>query len=233
MKIVLFLSFFFLASWAFGQTPCADSRFFQDNVKVNAQTSAVGGCYLSITPFQIKNLTYRDFLFDDKGMIMVFSSYGPGPISSTTGAREFYLFPRQNKIPTYEVLENDAVIVTHPSGTLFRFPFSSGDLSEITPGKVTVSSFFDPAARSGVEFIQFKGILLDTGFQMGNTPSADPNRQSTFTDEDGNTCKVKNKELFDYLRNGDVQFKFLSDPPLAKLLSQKCPKLKATLLTSE
>lgn len=44
-------------------------------------------------------------------------------------------------------------------------------------------------------------IIIDAGFKRTNDPALDPNRKSQIRDSSGNSCDVKNSEIFDY-KNG-------------------------------
>ncbi|MFP5520740.1 MAG: hypothetical protein ACLGGX_12615 [Bdellovibrionia bacterium] len=226
LRFTLTLSFLLLMQTQVkAQTSCPDSRAWRDNVKMNTMTNSTGGCWLSVMPFNVKNLTYRDFLFDEQGLMMVFASFGEGDDSQTTGAREFYLFPRKNKIPTGKFLENNDLVVTHPSGTEFLFSSKTGDVTAMSPGQLKVSSFFDPSEKSGVEILKFEGILLDLGFRMGAPPSSLSSGRATFKDTQNNSCVLRNSELFRITSDGDAYFRYPQDAALGKFLKTRCPDL--------
>lgn len=206
-------------------TNCEEVLERRDNTKISTFTNSTGGCYMSVMPFNVKNMTYRDYLFDEKGLMMIFVSYGDGPDSEMTGAREYYLFPRVQSIPHSFWQADNRLLVRHPSGTEFVFESNTGDLGSMSPGQVEVDPFFDPSRKAGIEIKKFEGILLDVGFTMGRSPSSQSGRSSQFKDSSGNTCTVKNTEVFKYTRGGDSSFKFLDDKSLQSFLKSRCPRI--------
>jgi hypothetical protein len=66
--------------------------------------------------------------------------------------------------------------------------------------------------------------MLDVGFALGSIPSDNQNGNSTFRDEYGTTCNVRNTSIFMY-SNNQASFKF-SDRQLKTFLTKKCPQLR-------
>ncbi len=157
---------------------------------------------------------------------MVFNSYGPGDESQTTSAREFYLFPRVKENFSYtwndSINELEFINVT---GDKIIFDSRKGRLKSISGGNVTVADYIEPTNRGGIEITNYKGLILDGGFKIGSAPTGDSSGTSTMTDVLGNTCKLKNTEVFTYSSNGDVIFKF-TDKALATYLKTRCKNLK-------
>ncbi|MEN0057806.1 MAG: hypothetical protein AAGB31_03140 [Bdellovibrio sp.] len=188
-------------------------------------------CFFSITPLDgYKELIYRDHLLTSQGLFMVFNSFGPGDESVTTGAREFYMFPRKEK--QFSHTWNDEtreLIITHVTGDVFTFDSQKAELKSIGQAQVKVADKVDPKNRGGVEISQYPGLLLDGGFKLGSSPTGVSTAQSTMKDVLGNTCSVKNSELFRYPAGGDIIFRY-TDKALGAFLKKRCPQLKASPL---
>lgn len=180
-------------------------------------------CYLSIRPFNPKNLTYRSYLFTNDGMLMVFNSYGPGSVQDTTGARTFYLFPRVMAFPKIEVLENGDVLVQTQSQHQFIFNSASFSLSEVSDAVVFEDANISKSNKGGVDLKLKRGLLLDLGFIMGQNPAEIPSRRVFFKDAKNQSCTIRNQEIFNY-RDDDVYLDF-SDQEIKTKFRKQCSKL--------
>jgi hypothetical protein len=179
-----------------------------------------------VNPRNVYDLTYRDFLFDDAGLFMIFNSFGQGPESDTTGAREFYLFPRDVKPLSYDYDgANKRLAVTTPSGKVFTFNTEKAILVSITGTAFSQDYNIVKGNNGGIEITQNDGFYLDLGFTMGQSPSQNSARKVTFKDIQGNTCQVKNSQIFKYTVDSDVIFKY-NDAQLKTFLRSSCPNLK-------
>lgn len=179
-------------------------------------------CYLSIHPMDVENLTYRDYMFTNTGMMMIFNSYGEGSTSTTTGAREFYLFPR-NGYPDYRVEENGDVTVKMVSGHLMRFDTKTFRIVSVTDGKVVEASSVNSKNNGGVELSLSRGLLLDIGFTMGKSPSSVKDKKIMFHDVNSKTCSLRNRDIFVY--QGENAVITLNDEQLKVKFTPKCPGL--------
>lgn len=184
-------------------------------------------CFFSVAPLNsYVDLIYRDHLFTSDGLFMVFNSYGKGPDAETTGAREFYMFPRPLNKFSYEwVNDTQELIVTHVTGEKFIFDARKARLRSMTKAKVVVADYVEKTNRGGVEISDYQGLILDGGFQMGRPPTANSGGTSVLKDINGKTCAVKNSEIFKYTTGGDVILKY-SDATLPAFLKKRCPSLK-------
>lgn len=180
-------------------------------------------CYVSIRPFTIKNLTYRSFLFTNDGMLMVFNSYGPGSVVETTGARTFYMFPRQTDYPQLEILENGYVLVRTQSQHEFIFNAESFKIDAVSDAAFTEDLNVSKTNKGGLELQLNRGLLLDLGFIMGQNPAEIPNRSVFFKDRNQKSCVIKNKDVFNY-RDDDVYLD-MTDAQLKTKLQRQCTKL--------
>lgn len=182
-------------------------------------------CFISVHNRKAEGLLYRDYLFTADGELMIFNSFGPGDESQTTGAREFFMFPRVQIAPTYEWNdETRRLIITTVNGNKAYFDYEDAELVEMSGANIKRASSIVPGNRGGIEILNYQGLLLDGGFKMGSAPTGNSRANSTFTDRTGKTCKVQNYELFKYTSDGDVIFKH-SDKGLQSLLKSRCPQL--------
>ncbi len=185
-----------------------------------------GQCYVSIHPMSSTNMVYRDYLFVDDGMLLVFSSYGPGEGPTMTSGREFYFFPRAG---SQELLIDplaQTVAVRMADGGELRFDPETAEPASVERGAVTVSPRVERSERGGVEFPRYAGLMLDAGFRLGELPSGLPEGDATFRDAQGRSCAVKNKELFAYdAPSGEHRLKF-TDAQLLDWLKTRCPDLR-------
>lgn len=208
---------------------CPDRVEVQDNTQIQLLWSPfTETCFLSLVPYDAYiDLLYRDYLFITDGLFMVFNSYGAGNDESTlTGAREFYMFPRPNPELSYRWIPDlKQLEVTHVTGDKFLFDTRKARLLSITRAQVTVADEVLPDNKGGVEISNFQGLLLDVGFKKGSAASGNPNGTAVMKDGVGNTCSVKNNEIFVYNSTGDNAVKF-TDKELNTFLKKRCPRLK-------
>ncbi len=181
-------------------------------------------CFVSIHPNNAVNLVYRDYTFYNSGLLMVFSSYGPGDdIGRLTSAREFYLFPRLDA-PRLEMdPAAGTVSVVASDGRRFTFDPATAQVATLD-GDVSVDPLVDPAVRGGVAITRYAGLLLDAGYRQGGQPTGRRNGDSTFRSPHGQLCAVKNAEIFDYTPDGEHRLKF-DDAALKAWLATRCPAL--------
>ena len=185
-----------------------------------------GLCYVSIHPSSTPSMIYRSYVFFGDGLLMVFSSYGEGPSSKTTSAREFFFFPRRGAPELTMDPKAGAVSVRMSDGGRADIAPATAQLSGLERGHAAVSPRMDPAERGGVEIPNYAGLMLDAGFRVGESPSGRPDGDSTFRDAEGRSCSIANRELFSYTPNGDHTFKF-TDAGLSAWLKTACPALQA------
>lgn len=229
LKATVLFSFVGISS-AFAQqnSVCQDRVERGGSIQLQMRPSSGGDCFLSVRNYKTSGMVYRDYLFSASGNFLVFNSFGDGSISDSTGAREFYIFPRRHAIPQYKWnTETRRLEVTSASGSVFYFDYENSDVVAISNGNVKVASTVTPANRGGVEISNYKGLILDVGFTMGKAPSENQSAMSTFTDENGKTCKVRNGEVFKVTSTGDVNPRY-TDKGLAAFLKNRCPQLKFT-----
>jgi hypothetical protein len=80
--------------------------------------------------------------------------------------------------------------------------------------------------HGGVEIKAHQGLMLDIGFAMGHSPSANQQHESAFSDPQGQSCNIQNADLFNY-SGSNSSFK-LSDTEVNSLIQNRCPALKIT-----
>jgi hypothetical protein len=181
-------------------------------------------CLVSIDPSLSLDLVYRSYAVFDDGLLMVFNSFGDGEdIGRLTAAREFYFFPRSGPVSLAMVEGGTSVTAVMSNGDALSFDPATAQISGARRGTVVVAPSIDPANRGGVEFPSYAGLMLDLGFARGHSPANGRESDSIFRDAAGQTCSVKNRELFDYV-GGEHLFKF-TDAALVNWLRFRCPFL--------
>jgi hypothetical protein len=222
----------FMALPSFASTPALDNSTCQDRVErggsiqVQMRPTGNGDCFVSVSDFKKDSMIYRGYVFAADGNLMVFNSFGTGPVSETTGAREFYTFPRRFKYPSFTWdQEQRALKVISTTGDEYYFDFDSAQLKGQSKAEVYVASEVTKGNAGGVEIKNYKGLILDAGFKMGSAPTSNPRGKVKFTDEVGKTCELTVGDIFSYREDGDPYVKF-SDKNLASFLKKKCSKLK-------
>lgn len=194
-------------------------------IQVNRQWDpATRTCFLSISPRNVVNLTYRDFYFDNSGRFMVFNSYGPGPDSTHTGARDFFLFPIESDYPDYSFEPNDDLIVKMVSGHQLRISGKDFSLVSLSSGKVSEKPVSTKNA-GGVEITLQTGFWMDTGFRLGGLNIADAAKRTLFKSaKQTSVCSMKNNLFMDYTHPDDPEFRLTGDAFL-KFTKSTCPQL--------
>jgi hypothetical protein len=211
-------------------TQCTDSDVVVQNAKASSSWDPQSqSCMLGIDPQDALSLIYRSYLFSEQGLFMVFNSYGDGPDSQMTGARDFYLFPRR-QMPVARDPGNGTIEVRLPNGD--QAVFSGNDASIVSFGRadVKVAPEVSPDNRGGVELTLKQGIVLDCGFAIGHQPETRPQGSSVFKDSKGHLCTVKNNEVFSYFSDGNIAIRFKTDQDLSVYLQTRCPMLDMSSL---
>ncbi|WP_413581499.1 hypothetical protein [Bdellovibrio sp. HCB288] len=219
-------------------TPVFASNHFQDSqtcpdlverggsIQVQVRPTDKGNCFLSVGNYKLNTMFYRNYLFAADGNLMVFNSFGSGPISETTGAREFYFFPRRSKYPTFTWNEEQRqLVVTSTTGDEYYFDYETAELKGSNKAVTQVAAEISKTNGGGVEIKKYKGLVFDAGFKMGAAPTSNPRAKGTFTDETGRTCAISIGDIFSYTEDMDPYVKY-TDKNLAKFLKSKCSKLK-------
>lgn len=192
---------------------------------VQGYVDADGGCLVDIGPSDSNGMVYRSYAFSESGSLIVFDSYGIGANSATTGAREFYFFPRTTAPKLVMDAETGTITVTMANGDEVAIDSTTAQLRSSSRGEIAVAARVDPADLGGVEFPHYDGLILDTGYARGSSSAGSPDRPSTFRSPQGQLCRVANREIFSY-EGGDYRFKF-DDAALSAFLKKRCPALHA------
>ncbi|MCM2276668.1 MAG: hypothetical protein NDJ89_01160 [Oligoflexia bacterium] len=188
-------------------------------------------CFVNLTPTNISGMVYRSFLVTSEGKLLVFNSYGDGPDSEDTGAREFFFFPRVRE--TGFAWRDDGTLgLLLVNGEELRVDTATARLRGLTGGELVEAEAVDRRNQGGVEIPRHSGILLDAGYRRGGSPILRRQGSSRFSDPDGKSCTVRNEEVFRYpsTPDGEVGLRHETDAELAGFLRARCPGLRAELL---
>ncbi len=201
---------------------CQRQAFHFDNLTVQTGQFSKGDCFVSLSPRKTAGLIYRSYLITSTGQLMVFNSFGYGPIGSSTGARVFHTYPMQSPV---EVSFNEReVFVTLVTGQMLTVDKVLGQPTHLSDGFIQIDSDIRPSNNGGVELTMDKSLLLDSGFRMGGTPLSRLGNVSVFSDFEGDRCQLKNSELFD-VKAGEVYYLYDNDRALRSFLKNRCPQL--------
>lgn len=229
INFIIFTSLLFtnlLAQAEFTKAKCEHALLGSGEVQVNRQWDVTTGtCFIDIHPRNVVNYKYRDYYFDNHGHFMVFNSYGDGPDTAMTGARDYFLFPIVEDYPDFSVEENGDVVVKMVSGHRFRISGKDFSIVSITPGSF-VEKTLSPTNRGGVEINLEAGFWFDGGFKKGASPMANRQGISTINSSisPGRSCILANQDFLNYTNGGDYSFRFQKDQ-LVDFLKVKCPDL--------
>lgn len=179
-------------------------------------------CYISVATRKTLHMEYRSYLMTSRGKFLVFNSFGEGPSSQFTGAREFNFFGREKRI-SYQVLENE-IVVNLSNGDQLLFDKESGEPLSLGRGIVELDPMLSRTNNGGIELPNYRGLVLDSGFKMGMSPSYYLSRKSTFRDQFNNQCTVVNREIF-HKKGDETYWVYESDRDLYKYLQKRCPSL--------
>lgn len=203
---------------------CSDRLWRINNLTISKYFSKKSNlCFLSIQPFNKKDLTYRSYLFTDDGSFNIFNSYGMGPASQTTGSRDYMIFPRLVAYPAFRVRNESTIEITTTSQHHIIIDSHTADILQISAAKILFFPTINKNNNGGLEIKLQRGLLLDSGFAIGRSPTENRQGLSVFIDKNGESCGLKNVSIYKY-RNNDVDFD-VNDQQLKYFLKRNCPKL--------
>ena len=210
-------------SWA--SSECKPLQEIRGNIVLSrTYYSDDGTCILSVGNKNNETI-YRDYSFDNRGGMLIFTNYGEFDSQMRYGTREFYFLPQKTSFPDFVWNdETNELEVIMTSGDRAYFSYLTANLNGIENADVKISNDLHPRSKNGIEVSNYKGILMDTGFTLDRLSSQSPNLLSELSDVRGNKCKVANRSVFRYKSNGDVQFK-LNNAELKALVLKSCPGL--------
>lgn len=230
-----------------------------DNLMVSFfYLAQIRSCGVSATDDSMA-VKWRSHIVLSNGEYMVFNNYGYGPVATDTGARVFWFFPRL-QIPKVQMSESiggssgstqpslsSVIHLVSASRVSFKMDTKTSRIVGSDDMEIFESEEISRENNGGVEIMSYPGILLDSGFRMGEAPYVDPDRLSCFRDRVNRSCCLANRELFTYRYIPrpnrpplleEVYFNFdtmpsdgndsIGDLRLAEFLAAKCPLLDAS-----
>jgi hypothetical protein len=203
--------------------PCTDYHVRYGAFHYQRLSGSDGSCILSIDPFDIHHFLYRGYLVSNEGLLMVFNSYSDGSDATSTGARVFHFFPRQNT-PDLVVLDKEIHVKFASPKMELVLSQEKDEILRLIGGQIHEARKVQPTNQGGVEIIKSQALYLDSGFAMGHDVTTDLQKNSVFHDSKGHTCTVSNADIFSVASDGDSHFKF-SDSGLKTFLKSRCPRL--------
>lgn len=163
----------------------------------NRQFTKADGCLVQVTPIGKTGMTYREYVFDQSGRMMVFNSIS-GPYETSTSQKTFFLLPARIA-PRFEELK-DRVVVTMADGSraIFTEPSRFVDSFE-GPLQARDLGRIDLSEGGNFELISYSGIYIDAGWKIGNRSYRDPEGFSKFYWNNSLMCRAQNSEIFVYV----------------------------------
>ena len=168
------------------------------------------------------NLKYRSYLFSSNGLLMVFVSLGSGDDNTTTGAKEFYFFPRNNQSLQYRSLDNQKILFNLKGPFDFTMDSITSQLINSNNAFVKVDTKISAENNAGVIIIPKMGFVLESPFTLGGAPTSKPNAESFFIDRNNLKCRFLNKEIFRYIDQDNVIIQY-SDNEVMNKIKNRCP----------
>ncbi len=200
-----------------------DYKVIGNTTQIQMGNFDADSCFISIDPFNNLDMIYRSYILVTDSTLMIFNSYGNGPLSTSTGARELLFFPRRQSLnyqidgQNLNIEMNGMNLVMNTANT--QFLKMDGVEFEEAP-KVSRDN------QGGIKILSTNRLYLDLGFKLGSAPRAEQNRKVQFHDAHDWTCELTNNEIFDYSKDAQNPiFKFASDSDLSQFLKVRCPQL--------
>lgn len=190
-------------------------------------SSDLKNCYISISNRNnYLTLFYRDYLISSQGSLMAFLSFGEGPDNQTTGAKEFFFFPRNQKTQKFYWSDELPQLIVETSVNFdIIFDIKSSEIQSISNAKIQIDPKISKDNDGGITMQPTTGIIYELPFQMGKAPSTVMSLNGKFKDSLGHICSVKVSDVFKKInQDGDVVVKY-SDIQLSRFLKTKCPQL--------
>lgn len=206
-------------------TTCPDKVERRGSIQIQQYLTRNNVCFFSVGNHKTLGGIYRNYLFTSDGEFMIFNSYGWGDDSSSTGAREYFFFPRTSSIAYNWNDESRQLEVSSASGDKFFFDYDEAQLVSMDKGQVRIAEEVRKDNKGGVEILSYQGLLMDGGFKIGSAPTSNRNGASVFKDATGGTCTLKNSSIFKYESDGNSFIKF-NDAELTAYLKKTCSRLK-------
>lgn len=181
------------------------------------------GCRIMISADEVDSQRNRNIIVNPEGLVQVFNNFPGTTNSNSTGARVYFLLPyreSENQITAYG---STKLSLKHRSGVNFNFDktgrVSSPDI------EIKVDSKINSTNKGGIEIQKYnKGLVIDLGWRMGNSPVLNPNAQVKITDKNGKTCLFLNNELHTISKYG-AEVKFKTNEAFNHFLEKKCANL--------
>ncbi|MCP4133818.1 MAG: hypothetical protein GY754_22810 [bacterium] len=217
---------------------CSVSKTIK-NLEIDVRKSKWEGCQLVLNmayPLLEKNKQRnRSYNFNRFGLLMVFvGTEDYEKFSRCTGSRCLQLLPvKKQVIPSFKDTGKGVVDAVLPGGRKAEFSSETGELLWLEGFSVSLSPLehMDKMIKKkgGINIVPEKGSLLfDYGWRTGEMSISQLWRKSVIYDGYGNSCSIKNRDVFK--RNpkdrDEVIFKYDSNTKLKRFLRRKCPKIR-------
>lgn len=184
-------------------------------------------CYITTSNMNnYVDLKYRDYLVSNDSLL-VFVSIDDGPEDTSSGAKEFYFFPRNQRTSTFSISKDEREITIKGRYNFdFIFDSESSHLIGMTNAKVEVDPKISAENDGGVFITPTLGLVYELPFKLGGAPSADFRKTGVFKDAYQHECRVQIGKIFKYTNSeGETAVKY-TDEQLKKVLAKLCPQIR-------
>jgi hypothetical protein len=179
------------------------------------------------TSSDVATLIDRSMTFTDTGLLQVFNGFAGTKTSNSTSTRVYYLFPLRTE-KKITAIDGNHLSLTHPSGVQFDFDKNGNPTSSDI--KMKVNPEINSKNNGGVEIESYpKGIVVDAGYRIGESPIINPEAKVTITDKNLKKCTLKNSEYNKITGSKKLGFEaqliYKTNGELHKFLAKRCPTL--------
>lgn len=182
-------------------------------------------CMDSIASYKIDDDTYRSVIFNKSGMLQVNNNVKAPTVSLSLGARVFFLVPKRTENKILKA-DEDSLLVQTTSGAVIKFE-KDGTMTSNSPDlKIKHSRVINNNNKGGIEIESYnKGLVIDLGWRLGNSPMLKPEQPVKITDKNGKICNLLNKDIIIQTAKYEAEPRFKTNDSLHAFLQKRCPDL--------
>ena len=175
---------------------CPREQVFLGRWMFNRLFTMADGCLIQVTPLEKRGLVYREYVFSESGQMLIANSVD-GPVETSLSYRVYLLLP-SGIVPMMK-LEGDRMVITMANGSRAAFRGDYPFIDEISSDlRIQEEPAIDMAPGGHFEIVRSNGVVLDTGWALGNRAYKDPKGVSVFKRPGQPDCKVANDSIFAY-----------------------------------
>lgn len=214
---------------------CEFTENFMSSTQVaRIQTRDKDVCTLKVSNSDTKR-SFRRFGFASDGQVSIFIQ--PGGNNQKNNSMQSYLIFPFGENPNVKDGDDKKFYVKSGSGQTWVFDKMTSLPTSLEGCKVNVNSKFS-LTNSGVKIeLCKKHLVISTPVEIGGEYIAYPDKSLTVIDPAGESCQIKNSDLYKYGRakdkrgrHHDAKMKFKSNDDLGIFLGNICPRLNVSMM---